>query len=145
MELNLFSECYAKENFAFNFGGFYHSIHDEVIDSLVDYEADYRGIEESSQEYEDFYGTIDFNATCKNYVESMLKAIDKKLGCNLQECFIEIISPKYYNYTTDYILLDKTKANEKLIELFNQEQELKNYFDDYYNFAELEFDLEFQS
>lgn len=145
MELNLFNECYTKENLAFNFGGFYHSIHDEVIDSLVDREADYREIEEWTQEYNDFYKTIDFNATCDNYVESMLEAIDKKLGCNLQECFIEIISPRYYNYTTDYILLDKTKANDKLMELFNQEQELKNYFDDIYNFIELEFELEFES
>ena len=148
MELNLFDETYLQDKIAFHFGGFYHSIHSDVIDSHVDHEADFLGIEEGTQEYNDFYKTLDFEATCKNYLDSMIEVIDKKLKTNLKECFVEMVSPKYYNYSTDYILLDKTKLNEQLKKFINQDfnnehNDLHAFFDDVYNFTELELELEY--
>lgn len=141
---NLFEQIYSKNHLAFNFGGFYHSIHDNIVDSLVEQQADYLELKENTQEYDNFYGAIDFNKTFQNYIDSMLEAIDKKFGCNLKECFVERVKPSCYNSSTDYILLDKSKANNDLKKLFSQEQELKDYFDDIYNFSELEFEIEFE-
>ena len=95
------------KTFQINFGGFYNSIHDEIVEQQVS------SIPASS--YKDVQ--IDY---CKGYI----KLLNEELGTDFK--FVALDSPKEYNFITDVIIaecsdedikqLDKVLHNHKLMD-----------------------------
>lgn len=93
------------------FSGFYESIHDSVFDQETEYI-----MEEYNKKYDDFDFSIDYLAYCKSYVA----AISKEIGIKLE--FVEMTSPREYNFTTDNIYCKiSAKAIEKISSALNSE------------------------
>jgi hypothetical protein len=143
---SLFDEYYSEDmqNFAcFEFGGFYQGLHCDIIESAMERDLDFVKEEYGLDIDESGNDLFDYDATCLNYVNSLLKAIDKELKTNFVECFVKIDSPKYYNYKTDALQFDKTKANKKLLDLiYKDDSALKDFLDDLDNLVDIEFDVE---
>jgi len=83
----------------FNFGGFYNSFYDQEIDSVV-YDED------STIDVD----AIDFKAlhieVSKRIVEQFNQYIDNEFDVKSEFKFNDLESPKYYNFSTDTIILD---------------------------------------
>ena len=143
---SLFDEYLDKsmQNLAcFEFGGFYQGLHYDIIESAMERDLDFVKEEYGLDIDESGNDLFDYDATCLNYANSLLKAIDKELKTNFVECFVKIDSPKYYNYSTDALQLDRTRANKVLIDLiFKDDSALKDFLDDLDNLVDIEFDVE---
>ena len=123
-----------KDFIAFEFGGFYRGQHHDKIESAIENYFDDSDMEDYDYNHE---------ATCMNYADALLEAIDKELLTNFSQCFVKIDSPKYYNYSTDCIRIDKTKANQNLLDLiYKDDSKLQALFDNLNFCNELEFDIE---
>jgi hypothetical protein len=144
---SLFDEYYSEDmqNFAcFEFGGFYQGLYHDIIESAIERDLEYVNEQYGLDIDESDNDLFDYDATCLNYANSLLKAIDKELKTNFCECFVKIDKPKYYNYSTDALQLDRTKANKKLLDLiYKDDSELKDFLNNFDNCIELEFDVEF--
>jgi hypothetical protein len=134
---------------ALNFGGFYHSIHDDLVDSFVDRNHDFDS--EQEQEIDDHYGTIDFKKTYVNYSQKYLQELksflkDNQVEVNLE--FVKLESPKEYNFKTDVIIVkisneDQAKVIKFIKKDFNQElleyvKDVTTSYDGYWAFYSYE-------
>lgn len=97
-------------NTAINFGGFYNSIHNDVIDNYIDL-----------MEYN--WENVNYKATYKNYSEDYIKVLNNKLNTDI--IFKALNSPKYYNYSTDNINVEITKKDILKLFKYIKEEELK--------------------
>lgn len=79
-----------------DFGGFYHSVHSQNIDWRVEGESEYEGLE-----YDDYFDKVDWRATHEEYSIAYVDRLNNILDLNLE--YSKLISPRYYNYTTDKI------------------------------------------
>ena len=109
------TETLNKTRFLIDFGGFYHSIHSELIDNMIEtFEID-----------ED---NVNYKETCNNYCNEFIDAVNDMLELNLK--FIKIDSPKFYNFTTDKI---EAEINEndfnKLKDIYLSSQEFIDYIE----------------
>ncbi len=93
-----------------NFGGFYNSIHSDIIESYVE-----------DMEYD--WEAVDYGATYKVYSENYIKALNNILDTDL--IFKALNSPKYYNYTTDFINVELSKKDILKLIKYIKEEELK--------------------
>lgn len=84
-----------------NFGGFYYSIHRDILDS----ELECLGYEDE---------VINFEATHKAYCKNYIKVLNNILDTNL--IFKALNSPKFYNYSTDIINVEISKKD--ILKLF---------------------------
>ena len=75
--------------FSLAFGGFYHSEHSETIENNIE-----------AYDYE--WDEIDYKKTHLNYCNSYLNKLSEELEIDL--AFIQLDSPREYNFTTDKIL-----------------------------------------
>jgi len=105
-----------------NFGGFYYSLHSNLIDSMVEM---YEQTDNENENIEfDHYNEL-YIEYSKNYVDFL----NELIGCNLK--FTELISPQYYNYSTDKIECKYTKkdfnAIKKYIKLNNLQNEVEKH------------------
>lgn len=93
-----------------NFGGFYNSIHSDVIDNYV---------EIMEYNWED----VNYKSTYETYAKDYIKVLNNKLDTNIS--FKSLYSPKFYNYSTDFINVEISKKD--IIKLFQyiKEEELK--------------------
>ena len=93
-----------------NFGGFYDSIHSYIIDDYIEV-------------YEYNFENVDYKATYQTYAEDYIKVLNQKLDTNI--VFKGLISPKFYNYSTDNINVEISKKD--IIKLFQyiRDEELK--------------------
>ena len=82
------TETLNKTRFLIDFGGFYHSIHSELIDDRIEY-------------FEIDEDKVNYKETCNSYCIEFINSINDMLELNLK--FIQIDSPKFYNYSTDKI------------------------------------------
>lgn len=100
-----------------NFGGFYYSIHSELIDSMVEMYEDPNddGFIKEFDNYSQLH--IDYS---KNYVDFINELTD----CNFK--FLALNSPKYYNYSTDKIECKYTKKDFQLIKKYVKSKNLQN-------------------
>ena len=122
MELNL------------GFGGFYYSIHSDIVDSLVESNFDE---EDDTLTEEDYYDTIDYQKTykdyCKYYVTYLFDYIldVHEIKLTLKQNNVDMWSPREYNFSTDVIVLkevdDSTVKN--LATLFNRYLENSEFKD----------------
>ena len=117
--------------FNLNFGGFYESIHDHMIDDAIAnyYDKDIDYIYEINDK---IYNEIDFKAMQKNYciewLEQYLKIVDNHNLLGVK--FKGINSPKYYNFETDKI---NASINESIVDsiLINSDSDLFEYIDEH--------------
>lgn len=102
--------------FSLNFGGFYHSEHSENIDSK-----------------EEMYGydweEVDYKNTYINYCNSYLNRLSEELEIDLT--FIELNSPREYNFTTDKIVCSILNKDFKALLNTYDTKELFNYIEEH--------------
>lgn len=115
--------------FTLNFGGFYESIHSDKIDVQIDL----LGIN---------WEAIDYKKTFTNYSISYLNKLSNYLDIDLD--FVELDSPRFYNYRTDTII---AKINNKdfkklksiylidndFVSFVNEESKSREGFTSFYN------------
>ena len=93
-----------------NFGGFYNSIHSDIIESYV---------EDMEYNWED----VDYKDTYNEYSKSYIKALNNILDTNI--VFKALNSPKYYNYSTDTISVELSKKDILKLFKYVKDEELK--------------------
>ena len=93
-----------------NFGGFYYSIHRDILDSEIECLG-----------YED--EVINFEATHKAYSKNYIKVLNNILDTDL--IFKTLNSPKFYNYTTDFINVELSKKDILKLFKYVKEEDLK--------------------
>ena len=105
-----------KTEFSLNFGGFYHSEHSENIDS-----------KEESYGYD--WEEVDYKNTYINYCNAYLNKLSEELEIDLT--FIQLDSPREYNFTTDKILCSiSNKDFNTLLDAYDT-KELFNYIEEH--------------
>ena len=112
------------------FSGFYHSMHDSVIDSALEYEAEcYADVDKANDIILDLLNINHYNKIkeelSKLFVESINELFWYEYDIKLDLEFYSLKSPKFYNYSTDeiYCYVDNDKING-LVALLDSE----NYF-----------------
>ena len=93
-----------------NFGGFYNSIHSDIIESYV---------EDMEYNWED----VNYTETYKIYSESYIKVLNNILDTDL--VFKALNSPKFYNYSTDTISIEISKKDILKLFKYVKDEDLK--------------------
>ena len=93
-----------------NFGGFYDSIHSDIIDTYV-----------ADMEYN--WEEVNYNDTYKIYSKIYIKVLNNILDTNI--IFKALNSPKFYNYSTDVIKVELSKKDILKLFKYIKEEELK--------------------
>ena len=109
------TETLNKTKFLIDFGGFYHSIHSDEIDSRIEH-------------FEIDEDNINYKETCNSYCIEFIDSINDMLELDLK--FIQIDSPKFYNYSTDKI---EAEINENDFNKLKDTYLNSNEFIDYVN------------
>lgn len=104
-----------QTNFRLNFGGFYYSIHDELIDSMLsNYFSDEDGEEIDYSDYNINY-TLIREEYIKRYLESFEEFLSDELNIGINIINDGVQSPRFYNYSTDYIAAALNSEDTKKI------------------------------
>lgn len=100
-----------------NFGGFYHSIHSGLIDNAAELTCTNNEGDLDQKMYDEFNWQEAQKKYCSAYLDKfedwLTDEIELKETPQLQ--FKELISPRYYNYTTDKIEASISEENSKEI------------------------------
>tara|TARA_B100000497_G_scaffold127402_1_gene169080 strand:- start:3023 stop:3622 length:600 start_codon:yes stop_codon:yes gene_type:complete len=120
--------------FNLEFGGFYHSIHSNIIDD---------GIRNSFQDDVDFdsfydsdeYDKIDWNSVHNEYCKIYIDILNHELDLNLK--FIKLNSPRFYNFETDKI---EAEISDKEFNKLKTEYLKSKEFVDYVNESSKSYD-----
>ena len=111
------------------FGGFYESIHSDLIDDKIEsyYEDD-----DNPLYHED---NIDYKKTNDSYIEDYCSKFESYIlneyKLNIDFKNISLNSPKFYNFATDTIYCDVDKKQaEKLTNHFDKDSEFLEYLKD---------------
>lgn len=132
-------------NINLNFGGFYESQHSDLIDQAINSQFDDDYIKNNNIDINKInYQKTNINY-CKKYlefIENYLLNFDKnfnknihfeRLNLEIDLKFIELKSPKFYNYSTDEIIININKNDSlKIVDFVKNYflDELKNYIKD---------------
>ena len=109
------TETLNKTRFLIDFGGFYHSIHSDILDIQIDY-------------FEIDEDNVNYKETRNSYCNEFINSLNDMLELNLK--FIQIDSPKFYNFTTDKI---EAEINENDFNKLKDTYLNSNEFIDYVN------------
>ena len=123
------TETLNKIKFLIDFGGFYDSIHSDNIENRIEYFE----IDENNVNYKETY-----NSYCIEFIDSLNDMLELELK------FIQIDSPKFYNFTTDKIeaeinendfnKLKNTYLNSnEFIDYVNENSKSRDRFTSFYN------------
>lgn len=123
------TETLNKTKFLIDFGGFYHSIHSDNIDNRI----------ECFEINED---KVNYKETCNSYCIEFLDSLNDMLELELK--FIQIDSPRFYNFTTDKIeaeinendfnkLKDTYLNSNEFIDYINENSKSRDGFTSFYN------------
>jgi hypothetical protein len=117
-----------KNTMVVNFGGFYNSIHDGLIDSMLDdYYQDEHGNTLDYYSLDIPYKTI-FEDYSKFYLKCFLEWLNDDYGINVSFKFSHLINPREYNFSTDKIIAFISKSDEnKLLKHFKNDTSFLNY------------------
>jgi hypothetical protein len=97
-------------NSSINFGGFYNSIHSDIIDTYIeDYEYDWE--------------KVNYISTYENYSKDYIKVLNNILDTNIS--FKALNSPRFYNYSTDVISIEISKKDALKLFQYVRNEELK--------------------
>lgn len=121
---------YFKENETrLEFGGFYESIHSEVIDNQIEYfiesENDLNDTNKQHDDYNFDYKSMQ-NQYIKQYCEMLSDYIKKEYDLNIEFSNLKLISPKYYNFETDKIECEVSNYKD-LINYFKNDSDFLDY------------------
>ena len=108
-------ETLNKTRFLIDFGGFYHSIHSDILDIQIDY-------------FEIDEDNVNYKENCNSYCNEFINSLNDMLELNLK--FIQIDSPKFYNFRTDKI---EAEINENDFNKLKDTYLTSNEFIDYVN------------
>ena len=116
------------------FGGFYESIHSDLIDYQIDDYIEYYNQENNtSLNYDDY----DFNYKdmqmqyLNQYISDYVDFIESEYNLNIKIDDITLHNPQYYNYSTDEIDCYISKSDEnKLIKHFKKDENFLEYLKD---------------
>ena len=117
-------------NVTVEFGGFYESIHSELIDDVVDrYTFGMTDIQ-----YNDFLDNLIWDEIRQNYARGFMKLLaewlEKELyiGVKYSENTIKVISPREYNFRTDTLDVDFTPESIAHLNAWaRKDDEFKDY------------------
>jgi hypothetical protein len=93
------------------FSGFYESIHDDAINSVIEMELENENINQ------DHYNSTHFDFTelrthiAKTYLKSYCEAFESKFDKPLNLQFDSIKSPRFYNFETDKLVAQISKTD----------------------------------
>lgn len=104
------------------FSGFYESVHMDAIESQIEQMIDNKE-EDTGKKYEhpDIPKKV-FTEYAEQYADAWVDAFKDSTGLDISGKFVNLHSPKYYNYSTDEI--DYEVSDDKLKKVF--EYALKN-------------------
>jgi len=86
-----------------DFGGFYESIHSNIIEEHIEMQLEW-----GEDLQEDGFDSVNWRETFIDYSKEYVHRLNNELDLNLS--FIDLNSPKYYNYNTDKIVV---KVNDE--------------------------------
>ena len=123
------TETLNKTRFLIDFGGFYHSIHSDILDIQIDY-------------FEIDEDNVNYKETCNSYCNEFIDSLNDMLELELK--FIKIDSPKFYNFSTDKIeaeinendfnkLKDTYLNSNEFIDYVNENSKSRSGFISFYN------------
>lgn len=108
------------------FSGFYYSLHDSYIDSTIEYYLDeYEGdaLEKAQEVFYDMSYKDVHLAMAKHYVQAYNVVFYDKYDIDLCLKFVELSSPRFYNYETDKIFCSyDAEAFKQVIKLLDDEK-----------------------
>ena len=107
------------KNVALNFGGFYDSIHSDLIDTELE-----NILETENLEYDQICDYIDFTAIHLEYSKRLVSNFNDEFDLNLK--FEQLIQPKEYNFKTDEILVEMSMQDYNYLFLDTDQDELKH-------------------
>ena len=107
------------KNVALNFGGFYDSIHSDLIDTELE-----NILETEDLEYDQICDYIDFKAIHLEYSKRLVSDFNDNFDLNLK--FEELFQPKEYNFKTDEILVEMSMQDYNYLFLDTDQDELKH-------------------
>ena len=107
------------KNVALNFGGFYDSIHSNLIDTEIE-----NILETEELTYDEICDYIDFRRIYREYSKRLVDDFNDKFDLNLK--FSHLIQPKEYNFTTDIIIVDISFQDYNYLFLDTDQDELKH-------------------
>lgn len=139
----------------FNFGGFYNSQHDWVIDNYIDIFIRDRESDELPENEGEIYDAIDYKGLRNLYCNELIKFMNSNLNISLE--YLELNSPAYYNFTTDKIVVKFDENDFKSIKEYipyNIEEDIEELLKDwttsrdgyipYYSYSEIKDNLEWR-
>lgn len=115
-----------KNKIVLNFGGFYCSIHEQLIDSMLD----------GYYDNQDYYNLdIDYQSIFKKYSQAYIASFKEWLNdeyqIDINMSFSALKSPREYNFSTDKIIAFMTLKDEnKLINYFKKDADFIAYLKD---------------
>jgi hypothetical protein len=116
------------KNIQVEFGGFYYSIHEQFIDSMIDsYYQDDLGDTLDYYLLDINYQDI-FSEYSKFYLQFLNESLRENAGIDCNFTFQQVDSPREYNFKTDVILAKISDANyQRLLKYFRTNSEFIGY------------------
>jgi len=97
---------------ALNFGGFYESVHEDLIENTVEDVMEEENVTEEM---------IKWDALYLEYSKKYVDFLNERFELNLK--FLELESPRFYNYSTDVIIVDISEDDfKKVSEIVNKDK-----------------------
>jgi hypothetical protein len=91
-----------------DFGGFYESIHSYRIGDRIEMDLDWHPDFQCDE-----IGSVNWRETFIDYSKEYVYRLNQELDLNLS--FVDLHSPKYYNYTTDKIIAKVNEEDKKTL------------------------------
>ena len=110
-----------------NFGGFYGSTHSLNIDKMIEM------YEEPNEETNETSEFDNYSELINDYTKCYVSFINELVGIELS--FLELISPREYNFSTDKIEVECSKVDILKIIQYIKKNQLNEDFDEHANKA----------
>jgi len=97
-----------------DFGGFYHSVHSDNIDWKIENEWEWEfeeAGEDAAPSLAQWHDKVNWKRTYEEYGEKYVHALNNHFDLELE--FVAIHSPKYYNFTTDKLVVYVPDVDEQ--------------------------------
>ena len=115
-----------------DFGGFYHSVHSDNIEWRIDSEWEWEfeeSGEQAAESLEKWYDKVNWKSTYNDYGVSYIDRLNNHFDLELE--FVAIHSPRYYNYSTDKIVVYIPDVDEQRLMNDIEDDEFKAWADPY--------------
>ena len=128
------------KNVALNFGGFYDSVHSDLIDTEIE-----NILETEELTYDEICDYIDFRRIYREYSKRFVDNFNDNFDLNLK--FSHLIQPKEYNFKTDEILVEMSMQDYNYLFLDTNQDKLnhkitkattnRDGYSAFYNYSEM--------